>query len=272
MNPVRLLPPLALLLAMSACGGGASTNSAAANAELAANAVVANGETAAGTIDEADASAEVAPLPAPPSDLSADDAAPLVQATQVATEIAQDTSVERVPYQGGWAWRRGGQIIRTASRDGSRVSYFRPGESTPFYVQQGDRGFAYSAGRPRRAYDRSGHAAAIDAARRAEAERLAEDSRRDRDEAQQAPARPTPDRNGPDRSGPGRSDHPGANDGDHHGGPAGSDHRAGNNDDRRPDAGNDRGRDDHGDADRRRPGSRDRDDDRDGNRQAAQGH
>lgn len=277
MKPVRLLPPLAILLAMSACNGAASSDNVAANADLTANDTIANDEMAAENIDEGDASAEVAPLPAPPNDLSADDAAPLVQATQVAAEIAQDSSVERVPYQDGWAWRRNGQIIRTASRDGTRVSYFRPGESAPFYVQQGDRGFAYSRGQPRRAYDRSGHAAQVDAARRAEAERLAQQSRREREEAQRAPSRPTPDRNRPGR--------PDANDGNRHDGdharPDGdhrpnagnnADHRpnAGGNDGRRPGAGTDRTQNDRRSNDRRRAGSDD--DDQNGNRLGSRGH
>ena len=277
MKPVRLLPPLAILLAMTACNGGARSDNGLANADLTANDLAANDAMVAETIDEGDASAEVAPLPTPPNDVSAADAAPLVQATQVATEIAQDNSVERVPYQGGWAWRRGGQIIRTASRDGSRVSYFRPGESAPFYVQQGDRGFAYSGGRPQRAYDRSGRPARVDAARRAEAERLAQQSRREREEAQRALSRPTPDRNRPGR--------PDANDGNRHDGdharPDGdhrpnagnnADHRpnAGGNDGRRPGAGTDRTQNDRRSNDRRRPGTDD--DDQNGNRLGSRGH
>ena len=280
MKPVRLLPPLAILLAMTACNGGARSDNGLANADLTANDLAANDAMVAETIDEGDASAEVAPLPTPPNDVSAADAAPLVQATQVATEIAQDNSVERVPYQGGWAWRRGGQIIRTASRDGSRVSYFRPRESAPFYVQQGDRGFAYSGGRPQRAYDRSGRPARVDAARRAEAERIAQQARRDRDEAQRAPSRPTPDRGRPDRpdaNAGNRADNRGNRDqarpGDNRQPSADneSDRRPGatNDERRRSGANTDRGQSDRRSTDRRRPGTAD--DDQVGNRLDSRG-
>ena len=73
MKPVRLLPPLAILLAMTACNGGARSDNGLANADLTANDLAANDAMAAETIDEGDASAEVAPLPTPPNGSSAPD-------------------------------------------------------------------------------------------------------------------------------------------------------------------------------------------------------
>jgi hypothetical protein len=284
MKSVRLLPPFAALLLASACGGGGITNEAANNAELTANDMAMNDALAADDVGEgAEAAPVVAAPPAPPSDLSAEEAAPLAQATQVATEIESDPQVERVPYQDGWAWRRAGQIIRTASRDG-RVSYFRPGEAAPFFVQQGDRGFAYSSGRAQRAYDGRGRPSRIDDARRAAAQRAVEQSRRDRDEAQRAPRRDndrTPNRGddhrGADRTSPDRNAG-GDRDRDHRDQADRTDRdrqRPGTRPDR--DTGENDARDatnhatsDHGDHDRRRPAGRDNDD-RDSNVQHPQG-
>ena len=201
MKPVRLLPSLAVLLLASACGGGSNelANTEPTANDMAFENMIADDQLADNALGEEEAADEVAvaPPPAPASGLSAEEAAPLAQATQVASQIAEDATVERVRYQDGWAWRRGGQIIRTASRDGRRVSYFRPGESVPFFVQDDDRGFAYAGGRPQRVYDRRGRPAQIDAARRAEAERAAEAARRAREEARRAPTRPEREANSP---------------------------------------------------------------------------
>lgn len=283
MKPVRLLPSFAVLLLASACGGGATTNETANVVDATANDMAMNDQLAADNPEEdADAApVAVAPPPAPPSDLSAGDAAPLAQATEVAAAIESDTTVERVPYRDGWAWRRNGQIIRTASRDGRRVSYYRAGDAAPFFVQDGDQGYAYAGGRPQRAYDRRGRPSQIDAARRAAAQRAVEQSRHDHDEAQHAPSRPDHGNNdrGHDRDRPGGTDRQGGDHGaaDHNASPdRGGDHggqanRPGDNSQRpgtRPDRGDTAhgNRDDHNRPDRRRAGSRD--DDQDGNRQA----
>jgi hypothetical protein len=195
MNAVRILPILAVALAATACSSSESANEQQVNAaDLTANDVFLNDETAPLPADEAEAPVPVPPLPAPPADLSADEVAPLTQASEVASEIASDSTIERVPFEDGWAWRRDGHILRTVSRDGRRVSYFHPGDSTPFYVQQGDEGFAYRGGRPERAYDRRGRPAPVDARRREDARRLADQSRRAHDEARQAPTRQRQDR------------------------------------------------------------------------------
>ena len=186
----------AALFLVAGCSGS-STNNVQAGAENGADNGMAFNE-AAPADNVAEAAPSVAPPPAAPAGTPAADAAPLAQAAQVAREVESAPDVERVPFQGGWAWRRHGQILRTASRDGGRISYFRPGESTPFFVQQGAQSFAYAGGRPRRAYDRGGHAAPVAPDRQSEAQRLADQSRHDRSEAEHAPPAPQrrEDRNG----------------------------------------------------------------------------
>jgi hypothetical protein len=132
---------------------------------------------------------DVAPVPAPAANLPAAEAAPLRQAAETASEIAAAADVERIPYDGGWAWRRNGQIIRTASRDGRRVSYFRPGQSNPYLVQDSGRAYAYSNGRVERSYDDRGRPTQVDAGRRDEGQRLARQSAQERDRARQVAAR-----------------------------------------------------------------------------------
>lgn len=213
-----LLRPLAAssLLFVAACGGSGPANDAG-NLPDAQNETLGNGGEALPEEGAGEETALVA-LPPTPADAPAAETAPLAQAAEIAEEIGSGAGVERVPYEGGWAWRRDGRIIRTASRDGRRVSYFRPGESTPFLVQQGEETFAYSGGRPQRTFDRRGRPGAVTPQRQAEARRVVEDSRRDRDRAEQAPRRPENDSAGPsrgvddprrgggdrDRTGPGR--------------------------------------------------------------------
>lgn len=217
MKATLLLRPLAAstLLLAAACGGSGPADDAGNG--MAVNEALANLDEA--LPDDNDLAAddvELASLPPLPADAPAAETAPLAQAAQIAREIDTDTAVERVPFEGGWAWRRGGRIIRTASRDGRRVAWFRPGEGTPFLVQQGDETLAYRGGRVQRAFDRRGRPGAVTAQRREEARRLAEQSRSDRDRAERARRRPGNDRNGAnrddDRTGPGRDgDRPGAN-------------------------------------------------------------
>jgi hypothetical protein len=191
MKATVLLRPLAAstLLLVAACGGSGPANDS--GNDVAVNEALGNYDEALPEEgNEATPPAELVSLPPAPADAPATETAPLTQAAQIASEIARDTTVEQVPFEGGWAWRRGGKIVRTASRDGRRVSYFRPGESTPFLVQQGDQTFAYRGGRPERAFDRRGRPGAIDRQRQEEARRLADQSRRDRDQAERAPRRP----------------------------------------------------------------------------------
>lgn len=132
------------------------------------------------------ATAVVAQPPAAPDDANAVEAEPLNDAGEIASEIASNTMVERVPVDGGLAWVQDGEVLRTVSNDGRRVSYFHPGESRPFLVQDGRLAYAYDEGRPRLAYDSDGRAASVSDAARAKAERLADQSRREADAAERA--------------------------------------------------------------------------------------
>jgi hypothetical protein len=258
MKAIVLLRPLAAstLLLAAACGGSGPANDAAN--DVAVNEALANLDEALPEDGNATGEAvDVDTLPPAPPHVPAAATAPLTQAAAIASEIDSGPRVERVPFDGGWAWRRDGRILRTASRDGRRVSYFRPGENAPFLVQQGDETFAYRGGRPQRAFDRRGRPGAVTPQREQEARRLADQSRRDRDRAERAPRRPDNDRNGAnrthDRNGSGR-DRPGADRPDRNGNSAstGRDDRSGTRDrNRRPD-------------DRRSRGDRD---DNDGNHQ-----
>jgi hypothetical protein len=201
----------AAILLAAGCSAPTTTNDQV-GAENAADNAIAAGEM--GVDESAEGSLAIAPPPSAPAGLSSDDAAPLGQAAQIASEIDSEADVERVPFEGGWAWRRNGQILRTSSRDGRRVSYFRPGESAPFFVQQGEESFAYSGGHARRAYDRGGRAVPVAPARRDDAQRLADQSRHDRDAAEHAPSpprQPNPPNRGQDR--PDQHGRPGADHG-----------------------------------------------------------
>lgn len=193
-----LLRPVAAsaLLLAAACGGG--NQSADAGNDL-TNEQFAEYDNESLDEDELPGDIDLVALPAPPAGVPAAETAPLAQAAAIAEEIDDDDRVERVPYEGGWAWRRDGRILRTASRDGRRIAWFRPGETTPFLVQRGDETFAYRGGQPERAFDRRGRPGAVSPQRREEARRLAEDSRRDRDRAERAPRRPDAERDRPRR-------------------------------------------------------------------------
>ena len=211
MKATLLLRPLAAstLLLAAACGGSGPADDA--GNEVAVNEALANLDEA--LPDDNDLAAndvELVSLPPAPADAPAAETAPLARAARIASEIDTDSAVERVPFEGGWAWRRGGRIIRTASRDGRRVAWFRPGESTPFLVQQGDETFAYRAGRPQRAFDRRGRPGAVRAQRLEEARRLVDESRRDRDQAERAPRRPDNDQAGRGRGNDRNGGRPGA--------------------------------------------------------------
>lgn len=201
MKYALLLQPLAAstLLLAAGCGGGSQQSVESGN-EVAMNEALANlDEAVPESVNQTGEGVDLVSLPPAPADIPAAESAPLTQAAQIAGEIDGGAGVERVPFEGGWAWRREGKIIRTASRDGRRVSYFRPGEATPFLVQQGEETFAYQGGRPQRAFDRRGRPDAVPPQRQEEARRLADQSRRDRDQAERAPRRPDTGTSGPDR-------------------------------------------------------------------------
>lgn len=146
----------------------------------------ASGEkAAAGT---ALASADIPRPPNIPDEVTDAQAAPLNDAGEIASEISANTMIEQVPADGGLAWREDGRVVRTASRDGQRVAYFRAGERRPFFVQRGGLAYAYQNGRAALAYDSQGRPAPVSDAARAEAQRLAEQSDRERAAAERAPA------------------------------------------------------------------------------------
>ena len=133
------------------------------------------------------AAAEVPRPPSIPDDVSEDEATPLNDAGEIASEISSNTMIAQVPVRGGLAWVEDGQVVRTASRDGQRVAYFHPGEDRPFFVQHRGAAFAYQDGQPRHAYDSSGRPAPVSQVARAEAARLADQSRRERALAEGTP-------------------------------------------------------------------------------------
>jgi hypothetical protein len=137
--------------------------------------------------DESTAPAiQVVTVPTPAPTAPAAETAPLTDAIAAEQAIDAGTGITRVQQADGWAWLQNGEIIRTASADGHRVAYFRRGATTPYFVQQDDRGYAYDNGKPTHQYDGHGRVAAPDAKSQAEARDLADAARRRHDSAQQA--------------------------------------------------------------------------------------
>ncbi len=131
------------------------------------------------------AKAEVVRPPAVSEEANQAEAEPLNDAGEIASEIESNTMIGRVPVDGGLAWLQDGEVVRTASQDGHRVGYFHPGESRPFLVQRGQRAYALRDGRPQLAYDGAGRPARVSAQARREAERLAAESHREHEAAEQ---------------------------------------------------------------------------------------
>ena len=145
-------------------------------------------DTVSGAPKGADmARADIPRPPAIPDEATDAQAAPLNDAGEIASEISANTMIERVPVNGGLAWREDGAVVRTASNDGQRVAYFRAGERRPFFVQRRGLAYAYENGRAALAYDSEGRPAPVPAAARMEAERLADQALRVRDAAERAP-------------------------------------------------------------------------------------
>lgn len=133
------------------------------------------------------ARADIPRPPAIPDEATDAQAAPLNDAGEIASEISANTMIEQVPVRGGLAWREDGQVVRTASRDGQRVAYFRAGEHQPFLVQRGGLAYAYEHGQAELAYDSQGRPAPVPATALADAQRLADQARREREAAEKAP-------------------------------------------------------------------------------------
>jgi hypothetical protein len=185
--------------------------------------------------DESTAPAiKVVTVPAPAPSAPAADSAPLTDAIAAEQVIDTGTGITRVQQADGWAWLQDGQIIRTASADGHRVSYFRRGSTAPYLVQQDGRTYAYANGRVSHEYDDRGRSRTPDAQHQHEAQHYADQARQQHDRAKQAsktaphvdrsrghddrgtsadrtPPRPqpssTPDRRPGDHGRPGGNDH-----------------------------------------------------------------
>lgn len=192
---------LAALLALGACNS--PSEPAAENSEAALNdAVLDENAVDEDVVDEATIEdVEVEAVPAVTSSTSSPDATAVAAAAASAAAIAADTGITRVRHGDGWAWMRNGQIVRTASRDGKQVAYFRNGEDAPYFVQRDDRGYTYEGGKVRGVVDRNGRSEKPDATRTREAEQVARTARNQRDEArQQASRSPRPTATGSGRT------------------------------------------------------------------------
>jgi hypothetical protein len=186
---------MAAMLALGACSSPKNdANQAAANdmtvtaandAVPAADLLLPAGETAVAEDESTAPAIEVVQVPTPAPTVSAAEAAPLTEALAAEQLIAAGTGITRIQQADGWAWMRDGQIIRTASADGHRVSYFRPGTTKPYYVQQDQRGYSYDKGRVAHEYDDRGRRQAPTSQHQREAEQVATDATRDHDRAQQ---------------------------------------------------------------------------------------
>ncbi|WP_213981535.1 hypothetical protein [Sphingomonas sp. dw_22] len=140
-------------------------------------------------------------VPKPVAGTPAAEAAPLADAGEIEQEIRTGTGIQRVRYGDGWAWTQSGRIVRTADRDGKNIAYFRRGEDKPFFVQRGDRSFAYQGDKPVREFDHDGRGRAPEADHAKEAADAAREARTRHDQAEQARehARPDSDRGRPER-------------------------------------------------------------------------
>ena len=191
------LAALAATLALAGCNKAADTANTAADANVAAidneaaavppeDLALPAGDNAV-VEDESTAPAiQVVEVPAPAPSAPAAETAPLTDAIAAEQVIDAGTGITRVQQADGWAWLQGGQIIRTASADGHRVSYFRRGAKTPYLIQQDGHSYAYDNGRVTHQYDDRGRASAPDAQRQREAQQAAEKARQQHDRAQQA--------------------------------------------------------------------------------------
>ncbi|NYT39991.1 hypothetical protein HZY97_04425 [Sphingomonas sp. R-74633] len=187
---MKSLPLTALVaaLALGACNQAPKTTD---NESVAVeNAVAPDDSTLneAPVVEDADdaTAVTVAAVPKAAAGIAAADAAPLHDAGTIEDEIRDGKNVQRIRYGDGWAWTRGGKIVRTADRDGKEVAYFRPGEGKPFFVQRGDRSYAFQGGKPTREFDHDGKARAPDADRVREADEAATKAHDRREQAEQA--------------------------------------------------------------------------------------
>lgn len=195
------LTALAAALALAACNKAPeTTDNAAVNVASAEDLGDVPENDEAPVIEDVSAgtteAVSVPAVPKPVAGTPAAEAAPLADAGEIEQEIRAGTGIQRVRYGDGWAWTQGGRILRTADRDGKNIAYFRKGESNPFFVQRGDRAFAYQGDKPVREFDHDGRARTPDADRAREAAEAAREASNRRAEAEKARehARPGNDR------------------------------------------------------------------------------
>ncbi|MES2444104.1 MAG: hypothetical protein V4574_14850 [Pseudomonadota bacterium] len=112
--------------------------------------------------------------------------APLTEAEAIEEDIRAGRDIQRVRYGDGWAWTRGGRILRTADREGRAVAYFRGGEDRPFFVQREGRAYAYQGDKPTRVWGTDGKVREPDSDRARDAADAARDARTQREHAEQA--------------------------------------------------------------------------------------
>lgn len=182
------LTALAAALALAACNQAPeTTDNAAVNvADATALANIAADE--APLIENADEAGAIT-VPALPKAVASTpvaEAAPLNDAIKIEDEIRGGRGIQRIRHGDGWAWMREGKILRTADRDGKNVAYFRPGNDRPFFVQRGERAYAYDGDKPVREFDRDGRTRTPDADRTREASEAIRDAREQRNRADRA--------------------------------------------------------------------------------------
>jgi hypothetical protein len=190
LSPTASVITLAAALALSACNQApTTTDNVQVAPENAADFNDAAFNDSSALIEDASddpAAVTVAAVPKPAGGVSTPESAPLDDAAEIESDIRDGRGIERVRYGDGWAWTRGGKILRTADRDGHNPSYFRPGDDRPFFVQRGDRSYAYQGDKPVRSFDRNGRAEAPDGDRAREAAEAAREAREQREHAERA--------------------------------------------------------------------------------------
>lgn len=179
--------PLALAVLLSACG---SSQQSGAGTDTASESAIAPASGTAGGETNADVAVVEVPRAAPAT--TGTDAAVLTAASTIASTIVQDKDIVRVRTDDGWAWKRGNDVIRTASLDGRRVAYYRQGEDHPFFMQEGADSYAYQGGRPVRRFDDTGRASPPSAVENRSAQQLADAAVVEHRKGEQARGVPSP--------------------------------------------------------------------------------
>lgn len=177
----KLLAGFVLPFALASCGG--SSNTATATDAASDEATAAVDDTATDAADDT-AAVTVVEVPTASSDDTAAVAAPLTSAAAIARSIDRGAGYTRVRHDDGWAWMKDGKVVRTASFDGKKVAYFKDGSDTPFFVQNDNKAFAYSGGKPTQGYDSKGRPETVGTSDRAAADKLVKQAKSDRDQAQ----------------------------------------------------------------------------------------